>query len=235
VTVLIGALLAAHLFFASLATIAFWVPAVTPKGGATHRAAGRWFARLVTGAAITGGLLAVLGLIAPARMFDGAVGLAAVEMRRLMWLILYFLLLIVVPVQHGLAVVAAANLPVRVRSPLHATFNLLSIAAALIGFPAAIAWHAWTMLLVAPAGFIIGLRNMQYASRPAATRVEWEREHLTSLLTAGIALHTAFFVLTVLRWPWLLPAGPARLAPWLVPAAVGLPAIVWNRKRRNRF
>ena len=225
------ALLSAHLVFAFLATGAFWIPAVTPKGGPRHRAAGRWFARLIYGAAATGGLLALLGLLTPSLMFNGASALPAAAMRHVMWLILYLLLLIVAPVQHGLAVIAAGARPTEIRSRVHAILNGLSIGAAFLFFPAALAWHAWTFLIPVPVSFVVGLRNMQYASRPSASRVDWEREHLTSLITAGIALHTAFLVLGALRWPWLPAGGLWPLLPWLTPAVVGVPLIVWRRKK----
>ena len=57
-----------------------------------------------------------------------------------------------------------------------------------------------------------------------------EREHLTSLLTAGIAIHTVFLALTSLRWPAVL--GPSfALVPWLAPTMIGLPIIVWTRRK----
>jgi hypothetical protein len=238
VAVLVRALLGAHLLLAFLATGAFWIPAFTPKGGPRHRAGGRWFARFIYGAAATGGVLAIIGLIHPAFMLRSGPELSAAGTRRVMWLILYFLLLIVTPVQHGLAAVAAGARPAAIRSRVHAGLNVLSVAAAFLFFPAAIAWQAWPFLVVAPAGFVIGLRNMTYASRPAASAAEWEIEHLTSLLTAGIALHTAFFVLSALRWPIGTPAGGWGLWPWLTRGVVGLPAIVWLRRtvrRRPQF
>ena len=59
---------------------------------------------------------------------------------------------------------------------------------------AAVVWQRWLFLIVVPIGFVVGLRNLQLRESPTATPSEWEREHLTSLITAGVTLHTAFFV-----------------------------------------
>ena len=53
-----------------------------------------------------------------------------------MWLVLYLMVVIVTPVQHGLAVIEAAGTPVRVRSPLHLTLNLTALIGSLALFPA---------------------------------------------------------------------------------------------------
>ena len=202
------------------------------KGGPAHRALGRWFARLIYAAAATGGLLAVVGIAAPALMLPFAAGEDRFAVtRHLMWLVLYLLVIIVAPVQHGLAAVAAGPLPLTIRSRPHAILSVSAIAGTALLFPAALIWHAWTFLIVMPIGFLVGLRNMLYASRTSAAPVEWQREHLTSVITAGITLHTAFFVLSALRWPSLLGGAVWWLAPWLLPAIVGVPAIVWLRQR----
>lgn len=172
-------------------------------------------------AAATGAPLAVAGPLAAATP-------------HLTWLVLYLLVAIIASVQHGLAVVAAGPAPRRVRSHVHLTLNLAAMAGTLLLFPAAIVWQALWFLLVAPAGFAIGLRNLAYANRPAASRAEWEREHLTSLITSGVVFHTAFFVLSALRWPVLTGGGRWMAAAWLLPAVVGLPAVAVLRYRRRR-
>ncbi len=159
---------------------------------------------------------------------------AAAADRQLMWFVLYVLLVIVTPVQHGLAVIAAGPAPARVRSPVHATLTFASMAGTFALLPAALLWMRWHFLLLAPVGLIIGLRDLAYASRrgtlvPAA----WQQEHLTSLLTAGITLHTALFVFGTSRTLGWHPDWWLSLMPWLGPAAVGLPVIWWTRRRRS--
>jgi hypothetical protein len=237
VPLVFDALLRLHLTCAFGATAAFWVAGVTAKGGARHRAAGRWFSRLVYVAAVLGGALAIAQLIAPRAVRPGDYAVVsdaaavAARTRQLMWLILYVLVIIVAPVQHGLAVIRAGPLPARVRSRVHAAFSLAGLAGTLVLIPAAIAWERWMFLIIAPVGFIVGVRNLSYASRPFAAPSEWQREHLTSLLTAGIALHTAFFVLGLSRLLGIPTSGWAQTIPWTVPALIGLPVMAWIRRR----
>jgi hypothetical protein len=217
-------LVAVPLILAAGAIVTFWVAAAAEKGGGFHRSAGRWFSRLIYAAAATGSAFALAQLAASVS------GAAVTSNRHLTWLVLSLLVVIVAPVQHGVAVIAAGSAPARVRSRGHLLLNLAAVVGAVPLFAAAIVWHAWPFLLVVPAGFVVGLRNMHYAGRASATGGEWEQEHLTSLITAGIALHTACLGLASTVWPNLIGPGLWRLGPWMAPALIGLPAIWWLRK-----
>jgi len=237
-----SALLRIHLACALGAGLFFWITAFLRKGEAGHRAIGRWFARLMYVAAATGAILAVADLTAPSLVRPPDPSLSADALRELarttaptMWLALFVLLIIVAPVQHGVAAVAAGPTPNRMRSTVHALLNALAILATLAFIPAAIAWHQPLFLIVAPIGFIVGLRNMGYAARSTATPIEWQREHLTSMLTAGIALHTALFVFGTSRTlKWAL-GGWMQLLPWTLPALIGLLVIVFFRRRAQAW
>jgi hypothetical protein len=229
---LFGALLRVHLTFALSSTVVFWATAFAPKGGPFHRKAGRWFARLIYATAWTGGTMAVADLLAPTWFHRAA---STIDVQRLeaqtMWLVLYVLLIIVAPVQHGLAVVAAGADPSRVKSRTHGALNAASIAGTVLMLGASVAWQQWIFLIVVPFGFIVGLRAMSYATETAATENEVRREHLTSMITAGITLHTAFFVFGTTRSLGLRLDGVVQLVPWAVPALIGVPAILWYRRR----
>jgi uncharacterized membrane protein len=233
-----SALLRIHLACALGAGVLFWVAAFLRKGEARHRAIGRWFARLMYGAAATGALLAVAELTVPFLVRPPDPSLSEAALRDLatrtmptMWLALYVLLIIVAPVQHGVAAVSAGPAPRRMRSAVHATLNTLAILATIAFLPASIAWQQPLYLVVAPIGFIVGLRNLGYAARSSAAPVEWQREHLTSMLTAGITLHTALFVFGTSRTlKWAL-GGWTQLLPWTLPAVIGLLVIALFRRR----
>jgi hypothetical protein len=238
VSVVFAALLRVHLVFAASAAVAFWLAACAPKGGRFHRAAGRRFSFLIYAAAATGGVMAIAQLLAPASVrppdesLSEEAAAAVIRLtRHTMWLVLYALVIIVAPVQHGLATVAAGAQPIRVRSRVHALLSLLAIAGSALLIPAAIAWQQWTWLILTPIGFTVGVRNLSYANRPFATPGEWQREHLTSLITAGISLHTVMLIFTVSRTMRMTLTGWAALAPWTLPALIGLPIIWWLRRR----
>ena len=142
-----------------------------------------------------------------------------------------FVLILVAPVQHGLAVVSAGAQPARLRTWPHLTLCLLAMLGSALLLPTLVVWQQITWLVVAPIGFLVGLRQMAYAARPAATPAEWRQEHLTSLLTAGITLHTTLFVFAAMRsLKWQLQGWQMWL-PWVLPALVGLPIILWLRKK----
>jgi hypothetical protein len=228
----VRALLGAHLLCAAGATVCFWSAALAPKGQRLHRASGFWFARLVYLTAVTGATLAVIRLFALRHVHQADAPSAAIE-QQTMWLVLYVLLIIVTPVQHGIAVIAAGVTPRLVRSATHVTLNVLSMFGSVLLLPAALLWGQWQFLIVAPIGFVVGSRDLSYASRATSTRHAREREHLTSQLTAGITLHTALLVFGTSRTLGLQLTGLASLWPWTVPALVGLPMIVWLRRGRS--
>ena len=233
-----SALLRVHLACAFLATAAFWIAALSRKGSPSHRTAGRRFAQLVYAAAAAGGLLAIVQLVAPTlvRAPDPALSVEAAgdlaqQTKQTMWLALYVVVILVTPVQHGLAVVAAGPDPRRLRSQLHAALNLVALLSSALLLPAAVVWRQPAYALIAPIGFIVGLRNMAYAGRHAASPLEWQREHLTSQLTAGITLHTALLVFGTSRTLHWMPGGWMLWIPWLLPAIVGLAFIAALRQR----
>ena len=231
-------LLTVHLGCAATATLLFWVAASARKGGSVHRAAGRWFARLVYATAITGGAMASARLFLPVSLLARASGsdqmvvLTAGE-RQMMWLVLYVLLIIVAPVQHGLAVVRAASMPPNIRSHRHAVLTFGAMLGSLAIIPAALLWQQWLFLIVGPIGLIVGLRHLRYATLRSATRLDWEREHLTSMIVAGVTLHTALLVFGATRTLGLSMSGAVSLVPWTMPAVLGLPVLVWLRRTRR--
>jgi hypothetical protein len=241
VSFLLAALLRVHLACALTATGTYWLTAGVAKGGSLHRRSGRLFSRLIYATAATGGTLAVALLIWPLALHSPGPSASAASIdeavrhaRQTSWLVLYVLVAILAPVQHGVSVIAAGPTPGRVRSPIHATLNLTAMLGSVLMLPATILWEAWPYLIVTPVGFIIGLRNMTYATRQSATPLEWQREHLTSLISAGIVLHTAFLVLASERSLLPVRSGWPLLVPWIAPAALGLPLIAWWRRRIAR-
>jgi hypothetical protein len=221
------------LLLAAGAAVAFWVAAPAGTGNRLHRAATRWFSRFVYAAAATAATLAAVRLGAPSAGSATSADPALAATRHLLWLLLYLLVVIVAAVQHESAAIAAAGRPPRVRSGLHLMLNLTAVAGTVALFAASIVWHAWPFVLVVPAGFVVGVRNMQYASRVTATRRERELEGLTSFITAGIGLHTTLFVLAAARWPDSAGSGFWRIVPWVGPTVLGLPVIAWLRRRRR--
>ncbi|MEO7192491.1 MAG: hypothetical protein ABI051_15665 [Vicinamibacterales bacterium] len=231
-------LLYVHLTCATTATILFWIAAGAVKGGYAHRLAGRTFGWLITCTAATGAVMAIARLAVPSLIRPNGIPIEqwthAVDVeRQTMWLVLYVLLIIVTPVQHGFAVVAARATPARARSSLHALLTFGAMLGSLVIIPAALLWQQWLFLVVGPLGLIIGLRQLSYVTRTSAMRPDWEREHLTSLITAGVTLHTALLVFGTSRTLAMTLQGPSAVLPWLAPALIGAPIVWWQRRKRR--
>jgi hypothetical protein len=216
-------LLAIHLVCVSGATLAFWTAAFVDKGGAVHRWTGRWFARLIYLGAATGAAMAVAVLA-------GRSGTSRPPDPHMMWLVLYVLLIIVVPAQHGLAALAAAGAPLRLRSHLHRSLNGAAMGGSMLLLLASVIWREWLFVWLVPVGLVVGARNLAYARRSSATAAEWQREHLTSMVTAGITIHTALLIFGASRTLDLQLRGSAAFLPWVLPTIVGVPILIWLRR-----
>ena len=232
-----GALVLAHVATGFVGLAAFWVPVFARKGGRAHVRAGRVFtycAYVVTLSAATaaaGRLFAYQWQgIGPAdrpesygfALFLGYLGVVTFAM-----------------VRHAVRVVATRKSPETLRTPFHEALAWASIAGsvAVIAF----ALRVWTdvspiLLGLSPIGLFTGPGMLRLMHRPGARRMGWFYSHLGSMLGGGIAFHTAFAVFGAQRlWAYDL-AGPLAVVPWLLPTALGIPAIVlWTRYYRRKF
>lgn len=236
----LGIALAVHLACAVGATAVFWMPIAARKGGPLHVTAGRLYVRLIYLTAATGAPLAVW-------LFARAAEPGA---RRTAAFLAYLITILVMPVFHGVRVARAARAGTRVASPLHTALSLAAIAAGVVLFVFAVAWREWPYALLSPVGPLMGARALRYSSRWICPGSEtaygnrgkstgknfgWREEHIVAMLVSGIAVHTALLVFGLGRTLHLQLSGAASYVPWLLPALVGLPLLVWQvRKERAR-
>src|SRR5690606_30065282 len=91
--------------------------------------------------------------------------------------------------------------------------------------------------MLAPIGLIVGSANLRYARRAPAERMAHWYEHMGAMIGAGVAFHTAFAVFGGARVLGLGGLeGPWAFVPWILPAAIGLPATaLWTRYYRRKF
>ncbi|MDQ3070772.1 MAG: hypothetical protein M3R55_13715 [Acidobacteriota bacterium] len=209
--------LAVHLACAFGATAVFWIPILADKGGPLHIKAGRFYARLIYLTAITGTPLAVL-------LYRGATDLAGV---RTAYFLGYLLLILVMPVYHGVRVVRARAGRMTVASPFHTALALSAIAAGAALGVAAASWREWPYVLLSPIGPILGVRALLYARRARTGEpLRWREEHIVAMVMSGIAVHTALLVFGATRTLAMTMTGAGLYALWLLPALVGLPLLV---------
>ena len=232
-----SALVLAHVATGFVGLAAFWIPLFARKGGRVHVQAGRVFtycAYVVTLSAVTAsaGRIAALQAqgLGPAdrpetygfALFLGYLGLATFA-----------------TVRHAIRVVETRKSPETLRTPFHEALAWASIAGSAVVIVFALG--VWTdvspiLLGLSPVGLVTGSGMLRLMRRPGARRMGWFYSHLGSMLGGGIAFHTAFAVFGAQRlWAYEL-AGPLAVVPWLLPTAVGIPAIVvWTRYYRRKF
>jgi hypothetical protein len=86
------------------------------------------------------------------------------------------------------------------------------------------------MLALSPIGVVVGGTMLRHARRGEAARRWWQSEHVAGMIGAGIGFHTAFLVFGARSLFAGLPAA-VQWVPWVLPSAVGVPAIVVLARR----
>lgn len=211
--------LAAHLACAFGATALFWIPLVAAKGGPLHIRAGRYYARLIYLTALTGAPLAAL-------LFARA---AEPDARHTAAFLVYLIVILVMPVFHGMRVLRAARDGTAVSSPLHTGLAVTAVVAGVTLAVLAIQWREWPYLLLSPVGPVMGVRALLYArgNSPGKEFPGAREEHLVSMMVSGIAVHIAMLVFGLTRTLGLRLSGAGGYVPWLLPAVLGLGALLW--------
>ncbi len=214
---------------------AFWVPVFARKGGQMHVRFGRIYtycAYIVTLSAIA----VSVGRIAqyqqqgisivnePARygfaIFLGYLGITTFT-----------------SVRHAVRVVRTRKMPGQLRTPFHTSLAWTTIVASLVVIVAAFAiWSPLSVILLSlsPVGVLVGMGILNFMNRGAAEHMGWFYSHMGSMIGGGIAFHTAFAVFGAQRLFEYSIEGPLAVVPWILPALIGIPAIILARRYYQR-
>lgn len=233
---LLGAVLAVHVAAGFIGLIAFWVPVVAVKGGRNHVKFGRIYE-------ISAYIVAVSSILAPSiRMardyLAGRSFSSHPELYAMPIFLAYVGLVTLAIVRHGVRVNRVRNRPMELRTPLHILLSWAPYAGA-----AAIATLALAvptpdspvLLALIPIAVVYGWAMRRDVRDPAGSlpRRGWFFSHMTAMLLGGVAFHSAFLAQQTLHLG--LP-GWLAIVPWVLPSAIGFPAIVlWNRHYHRRF
>lgn len=226
-----------HIIVGFVGLIAWWVPALTVKGGLTHRRFGRVFilsafivgitamlsAPLRIGATIAGGqdpmiVLRNSGFL----VFLGYLGILTLDLA-------YF----------GLRVLRTRRTPEAIATPLlHVLTWVMMGWSVVAAVYAVVFWSAASiiMLLLAPPGILQGLEQRRYMAARSSVSKPWFYAHLDAMVGAGIAFHTAFLVFgsrAIINYDVL---GPFGWVPWILPAIAGtILGSVWKKRYMRKF
>lgn len=203
-------LLAIHLAAGAAALLLFWIPALTKKGGVTHRWAGRWYVRAMTTITATGLVLAT--------------GYLASERWRVGVFLMFLGLITGTSLWNGWRVLRVKKDPAKYRNAAHIAVALTNVlaGAALIAF--GIAVHMPLFWAFGPVGFLIGGGMLGLLLRKPDDPKFWLYEHFTGMIGSGIASHVAFLAFGGRQlFGWTL--GGYAVYLWITPVVVGTAAI----------
>lgn len=219
--------LAAHLVCAWGAAVVFWIPIVAAKGGPLHTRAGRLYVRLIYLTALTGAPLALLL----------AIGSPEPGARRTAAFLAYLIVILVMPAYHGARAARASRSSDPRGASLDRALAVTAIAAGLVMFALAVAWQAWHYAIVSPIGPAIGWRAIgdrhQFFVKRKNGACHPREEHMIAMVVSGIAVYTALLVFGIGRTLGVQLTGASLYLPWVLPAAIGLPLLVWGIRRER--
>ncbi len=238
-TDLYGSLVAAHAGFGLLGLAAAFVPLVARKGQGLHRRAGWVFVVAMSGAALSGAIIAGLWMAAPLAMvsFDAPISaeraseLAAAR-RLFAALLLYLALLVFSAPWHGVRALRARRrgaVPLGGRAldrALPAALLIGGVALVVLGVSSGAIVH----IAFGAFGAFGGYQDLRFMTRPPARRALVVR-HLEAMLGGVIAGVTAFLVFGAQRWLGEVVPSSLMFVPWLAPTALGSIVIVAYRRR----
>lgn len=221
-----------HIITGTIGLVSFWIPVVGRKGGKGHTRYGTLFTMmmLVTGSVAVG--IALTTLSDPAgthphlsehEIFGDPAMIAGI----FGWMMLYLATLTVNLAWHGW-------LCIRNRADHRANraWHNLLLQVLLTAVSLNCAWQGYLleqalMLAISGVGFATVATNLWFLYKPNPQPVDRLKEHIKSLVGAGISVYTAFFAFGAVR---ILPEIALTPALWSVPLITGLTLILYHQR-----
>ncbi|NNF15447.1 MAG: hypothetical protein HKN70_01810 [Gammaproteobacteria bacterium] len=215
----------------------FWIPVFTRKGGINHVRFGKmfkWCAYVVLALAAVS-----VGYHLIDYWWQGLRPWSEPNAFGFLIFLGYLALVTFISVHHAIGVLVTKKNPDSLRTPLRVALAYLSMLATVIVVAFALLFNPDSkiiLLALSPLGILGGIGTLRYLNGKRISRHAWLYEHLGGMLGAGIAFHTAFAVFGFNQmFDFSLP-GNLRILPWILPAAIGIPAIsLWTRSYKKKF
>jgi hypothetical protein len=234
--IIFESLVALHITSGSIGLVSFWVPVGGRKGGAGHRRYGNVFINtmLITGTAAIGISLTTLfdptgthphladhELFSNPAMIQGIFG----------WMMLYLAILTI-----NLAWQGRLCLRNRNNHAANGAWHNLLLQVLLTLVAANCAWQGWRlgqlmMVGISMVGFATVATNLWFIYKPNPRPVDRLKEHIKSLVGAGISVYTAFFAFGAVR---LMPELALTPGLWAVPLVTGISLILYHQRAITR-
>ncbi len=225
-----------HVAVGFLGLTAFWFPVFARKGGKLHVIAGRvfvWCGYAVALSAFFSCTYYVVDFIQR--------GISPAEDPNFGFLVFlgYLAVATFAGVRHGVVVARTKQDRSAAATPLLRTLAWASIGGSAVVVVFALAfWGPVSPVLLAlsPIGVLGGRGMLRYLSTEPMIARAWFYEHMSAMIGSGIAFHTAFAVFGSGRLFDIHLVGFWGVVPWILPAAIGIPAsILWDRHYRRKF
>ncbi|MEM9531804.1 MAG: hypothetical protein AAGA23_12890 [Pseudomonadota bacterium] len=223
-----------HILAGSIGLASFWLPVFARKRRGLHTQAGKVFAYAMMITASSAALAAILTLIDPLATHPETSSRYAVSLRAINGLMLLYLSALTFAAAFaGLRAVRMKRAWGGHRDPVelvvHGSSFVLALMVLITG------WHLESVLMM-------GLSAIGLLGAPGEIRrilfvpnqgQEWKYQHMSSMLGAGIAAHTAFLVFGSSRFVDSSLGGSVWV--WLAPTLIGVPVtMIWTRYLRRK-
>ncbi len=221
-----------HIVSGSIGLISFWVPVAGNKGNGTHRYFGVVFINslLLTGATAVG--IAITTLIDPTGTHPHLVDHPDFQDAGLIsaifgWMMLYLATLTINLAWQGRLSIRNRRNHLANRAWHNLLSQVLLTLAATNCLVQGIGVEQPLMVGISLIGFATVATNLWFIYKPHPTRVDRIKEHIKSLVGAGISVYTAFFAFGAVR---LIPELALTPALWSIPLITGLTLIIYHQR-----
>ena len=224
-------LVAIHIATGTVGLISFWIPVAGRKGSASHRRFGRVFINTLFATGVTAVGIATTTLIAPEathpHLAEHEVFHDPLMIRAIFgWMMLYLATLTVNLAWHGrLALHHKKNH----RATGTGSNHLLQIALTAASITCLFKGYSVQqpmMMGLSLVGFATVATNYWFIFKPQPKPHDYVKEHIKSLVGAGISVYTAFFAFGAVR---LMPELALTPGLWAIPLVTGLTLIIYHQ------
>ena len=212
-------LLSMHVIAGFGSLVLFWLPMFTRKGGKWHRLIGKAYVWLMWIVVSTAAILSVENLVQGNYVIAAFLGFLSVITANPLWF--------------GISVLKnKEELSLSYRKA-HLAFNIVIFlfGVVLIGYGIALkASGVGVLMLIFGFLGVANIGSIIKAIKTPRTHTNWFDDHLTELITTGIAAYTAFLVFGARQFLEGMITGYWSIIPWLLPTVLGMVGIRFARK-----
>lgn len=210
-SMLLSALLVAHVVGGTVGLLSFWVPAFARKGGPLHRKAGRIYVRGMGVVTITGVPLS-LAAYTTGNWIGGT-------------FLLYLVVITGTALYTGLRALKSKAGPHLFLTRVHHGLAWLNLFAGASVFVLGVVTRVWLLAGFSFIGLLAGIGMLQFIRKPPTDPRYWWYEHMGGMIGTGIAAHVAFLNFGARRMIPGYTLGDWGMLAWFVPVIVGVMAV----------